>query len=72
LVALSTWPLCVLRHGYTTPSSVTARHHRHLSLYKFAFSLDDHVKLTNLLLDVFFIDGLDYTYQERIAVVLRR
>jgi hypothetical protein len=44
----------------------------HLSLYKFAFSLDDHVKLTNLLLDAFFSDGLDYTYQERIAEVLRR
>jgi proteasome activator subunit 4 len=43
-----------------------------MSLYKFSFSLDDHINLCKLLLDVLLIDGLDYSYQERLAGVLRK
>lgn len=45
------------------PSAALGAACRHMSLYKFAFSLEDHVKLVKLLFDIFFIDGLDFTYQ---------
>ena len=44
----------------------------HVSLYKFSFSRNDHVNLCKLLLEVLLVDGLDYSYQERIAGVLRK
>eukprot|EP00039_Didymoeca_costata_P033291 m.41688 g.41688 ORF g.41688 m.41688 type:complete len:1837 (-) comp9800_c0_seq1:208-5718(-) len=45
---------------------------QHISLYKFSFCLEDHVSLSKILLELLFIEDMDYTYQERIAVVLRR
>ncbi len=44
----------------------------HLKLYKFHFSLAEHVALVQLLFQVFLTPNQDYGVQERLAGVLRR